>query len=58
MIERKTTRSGITEVLFQVPDPEVAKVAEALTQAKKNDIKAMLKFMPPADRVFMSNVIK
>ena len=35
MIERKTTRSGITEVLFQVPDPEVAKVAEALTQAKK-----------------------
>ena len=35
VIERKTTRSGITEVLFQVPDPEVAKVAEALTQAKK-----------------------
>ena len=35
VIERKTTKSGITEVLFQVPDPEVAKVAEALTQAKK-----------------------
>ena len=35
VIERKTTRSGITEVLFQVPDHEVAKVAEALTQAKK-----------------------
>ena len=35
VIERKTTRSGIAEVLFQVPDPEVTKGAEALTQATK-----------------------
>ena len=56
VIEHKTTRSGITEVLFQVPDPEVAKGAESLTQAKINDIKAMLKFIPPADKVFMLNV--
>ena len=50
VIERKPTRSAVTEVLFKVPDPAVAKGAAALTQAKKDDIKAMLKFMPPADK--------
>ena len=50
-----TRRSSDTES-YQVPDAPVAKGSGGLSQAKKNDIKAMLKFMPPDDKTFMSNI--
>ena len=50
-----TRRSSDTEA-YQVPDAPVAKGSGGLSQAKKNDIKAMLKFMPPDDKTFMSNI--
>ena len=53
VIERKATRNPVQ---FVVADPGVAKPT-ALSQAKKDDIKEMLRFMPAQDKVFMRNAI-
>ena len=52
----RTRRSSDTEP-YQVPDVPVAKGSGDLSQAKKNHIKAMLKFMPPDYKTFMSNML-
>ena len=51
----RSRRSSDTEP-YQVPDVPVAKGSGDLSQAKKNHIKAMLKFMPPDYKTFMSNI--
>ena len=58
VLERKSTRAGHGGLHFEVPNPVTAKSGVGLSQAKKNDIRAILKFMPHVDKVFMSNVAK
>ena len=50
VIQFIVTRRSIDTEPYQVPDAPVAKRSVGLSQAKKNDIKAMLKFMPPDDK--------
>ncbi|KAK6181851.1 hypothetical protein SNE40_009630 [Patella caerulea] len=59
VLDRITTRGNVCEPLFDVPyPPSVAKPNGGLSEAKKADIKQMLKFMPLLDRTFMSNLVK
>ena len=57
VIERRT-RAGLCEPQFEVRDPGLAKPSGGLSEAKKADIKAMLKFMPLNDKDFMSSLVK
>ena len=57
VIERRT-RAGLSEPQFEVRDPGLAKPSGGLSEAKKADIKAMLKFMPLNDKDFMSSLVK
>lgn len=58
VLERKTTRHLVQNNLhFEVADPAIAKPTEGLSQAKKADISSMLKFMPPQDKAFMTNLV-
>ncbi|ESO84719.1 hypothetical protein LOTGIDRAFT_168383 [Lottia gigantea] len=50
VFERQWSRSGITSI--HLGEPKSAK-SKPLTQVKIQDIKAMLKFMPPSDRAYM-----
>ena len=42
---------------FEVPDPAIAKPVEGVSQAKKADIRSMLKFMLACDKEFMSLLV-
>ena len=58
VLERKSTRQQVQNNLhFEVADPAVAKPSDGLSQAKKADIYSMLKFMPPQDKEFMTNLV-
>ncbi len=58
VLERKSTRQQVQNNLhFEVADPTVAKPSDGLSQAKKADISLMLKFMPPQDKEFMTNLV-
>ena len=58
VLERKSTRQQVQNNLhFEVADPAVAKPSDGLSQAKKADISSMLKFMPPQDKEFMTNLV-
>ena len=58
VVERQLTRSNVKNNLqYQVPEPEVARAGEGLPQAKKADIRSMLKFMPAGDKDFMSLLV-
>jgi hypothetical protein len=58
VLEHKSTRSKVkSNVLYQVADPVIARADEGLSQAKKADIRSMLKFMPACDREFMSLLV-
>jgi hypothetical protein len=58
VLERKHTRKQVqNNIHFEVSDPPVAKPSHGLSQAKKADISSVLKFMPPQDKEFMTNLI-
>ena len=55
--DRLSTRNKVNNVLFEVPNPAIAKPVEGLSQAKKVDIRSMLRFMPASDKEFMSLLV-
>ncbi len=57
VLERKVTRKAKHSLHFEVRDPAVAKPTSCLSQAKKDDIRDMLCFMPLADKEYMANLV-
>ena len=53
VVERQSTGSG---ALFVIADPKTT--TPSLAQPKKDDIKEMLRFMPPGCKAYMSLVVK
>ena len=57
VLERKVTRKAKDNLHFEVCDPLIAKPTSCLSQAKKDDIRDMLHFMPLIHKECMANLV-